>query len=167
MSKRVLDACCGGKMFYFDKDNPDVEFCDIREVDNLEYYPGRFLTVKPNTVSDFTNLPFEDGSFKVVVFDPPHLIHAGDKSWSRLKYGRLEEDWEDTLRDGFNECMRVLDDDGLMIFKWSEIQIPLRDILEIFQAEPLLGEKRGRNKNTHWLIFMKPASAQEVQNEKS
>jgi hypothetical protein len=135
MSKRVLDACCGGKMFYFDKDNPDVEFCDIREVDNLEYYPG-------------------------------HLIHAGDKSWSRLKYGRLEEDWEDTLRDGFNECMRVLDDDGLMIFKWSEIQIPLRDILKIFQAEPLLGEKRGRNKNTHWLIFMKPASVQEVQSEK-
>ena len=154
--KRILDVCCGSKMFYFDKENADVEFCDIREVDNLEYYPGRILNVKPDTVCDFTDLPFANGSFKVVVFDPPHLIHAGDASWSRLKYGRLEEDWEDTLRDGFMECMRVLDADGLMIFKWSEIQIPLRDVLALFPIEPLLGEKRGRNRNTHWLIFMKP-----------
>lgn len=28
--KRILDACCGSKMFWFDKNNPDVEFCDIR-----------------------------------------------------------------------------------------------------------------------------------------
>lgn len=30
--KRILDACCGSKMFWFDKNNPDVEFCDIRRL---------------------------------------------------------------------------------------------------------------------------------------
>jgi hypothetical protein len=32
VSKPILDACCGSKMFWFDKQNPNVEFCDIREV---------------------------------------------------------------------------------------------------------------------------------------
>lgn len=30
--KPILDACCGGKMFYFDKNDPRVLFQDIREV---------------------------------------------------------------------------------------------------------------------------------------
>ncbi len=29
----ILDACCGGKMFYFDKNDPRVLFQDIREVE--------------------------------------------------------------------------------------------------------------------------------------
>lgn len=28
--KPILDACCGGRMFYFDKNNPNVLFADIR-----------------------------------------------------------------------------------------------------------------------------------------
>lgn len=27
---KILDACCGGKMFWFDKNNPEVLFTDIR-----------------------------------------------------------------------------------------------------------------------------------------
>ena len=154
--KRVLDVCCGSKMFYFDRKNPDVQFCDIREVERHEYYPNRYLEVSPDTVCDFTNLPFEDSSYKVVVYDPPHLAKIGDNSWTMLKYGRLEGDWKTMLRDGFSECMRVLHEDGVLIFKWSEVQIPLKDVLSLFPIEPLLGERRGRNKNTHWLIFMKP-----------
>lgn len=30
MNKRILDVACGSKMFWFDKHNPDVEFCDKR-----------------------------------------------------------------------------------------------------------------------------------------
>lgn len=29
--KPILDPCCGGRMFYFDKQNPHVLFCDNRE----------------------------------------------------------------------------------------------------------------------------------------
>ena len=27
----ILDACCGSRMFWFDKDNPNVTFMDIRD----------------------------------------------------------------------------------------------------------------------------------------
>lgn len=30
--KRILDVCCGGRMFWFDKNNPDVLFVDNREM---------------------------------------------------------------------------------------------------------------------------------------
>ena len=54
MSKRIIDVCCGSKMFWFDKDNEDVEFCDNRVVPLTEYYPKRFIEVSPDTVCDFT-----------------------------------------------------------------------------------------------------------------
>lgn len=78
--KRVIDVACGSKMFWFDKHNQDVEFCDKRTVEYHEFYPKRYIEVAPDTVCDFTALPFEDGYYKLVVFDPPHLERAGDTS---------------------------------------------------------------------------------------
>lgn len=164
-SKRILDPCCGSKMFWFDKDNPDVEFCDIRQVERHEYYPNRYIEINPDTVCDFRQLPFRNGQFKLIVFDPPHLTWAGKKSWMALKYGRLEEGWESLIRDGFAECMRVLDADGVLIFKWSEVQIPLSKILPLFTARPLFGNRSGKHGNTHWLCFMKPKEEDGGQDE--
>lgn len=35
MTKEILDACCGAKMFYFNKDNPNVLFMDKRLIDTF------------------------------------------------------------------------------------------------------------------------------------
>ena len=156
MKKRIIDVACGSKMFWFDKRNQDVEFCDNRKVALHEYYPHRYIEVNPDTICDFTSLPFEDESYKLVVFDPPHLTWAGDTSWTFLKYGRLTGDWKSMLRAGFNECFRVLEPDGVLIFKWSEVQIPLCEILSLAPYPPLFGHRSGKNMNTHWLCFMKP-----------
>ena len=153
--KPILDVCCGSKMFWFDKEDPSVEFCDNRTVPRHEYYKNRYIEVKPDTVCDFTDLPFEDKQFKLVVFDPPHLIWAGDRSWMALKYGCLKGDWKTMLSKGFDECMRVLDDYGVLIFKWSEVQIKLSEILPLFSQKPLFGNRSGKHNNTHWLCFMK------------
>lgn len=161
MDKRVLDVACGSKMFWFDKSNPDVEFCDERTIPYHEYYNGRYIEITPDTVCDFTSLPFADGSYRLVVYDPPHLIRAGKKSWMALKYGQLDGDWKSMLRKGFNECFRVLGADGVLIFKWSEVQIPLREILPLSPYPPLFGHRSGKNMNTHWLCFMKPKEAEE------
>ena len=155
MSKPILDVACGGKAFYFDKHDSRVEFCDRRDVDNYEYYPGRYLEVKPNTLCDFTALPFDDASYALVVFDPPHLTNAGPTSWMAAKYGRLEGDWKEMLRQGFAECFRVLRPEGTLIFKWSEVQVPLREILELAPEKPIFGHRSGKNMNTHWICFMK------------
>lgn len=101
---------------------------------------------------DFRDMPYPDNSFKVVVFDPPHLIHAGTGSWLRQKYGILPKDWPIYLKAGFDECMRVLEPDGLFVFKWNEEQIALSKVLKAFGTKPLLGDQRGK---TRWLIFMK------------
>ena len=154
--KRILDACCGSKMFWFNKNNQDVEFCDIRKLTKTEYYPGRYIEINPDTVCDFTDLPFDDNSFYLVVFDPPHLEWAGDKSIMATKYGKLTGDWRAMLSAGFDECMRVLKPNGVMIFKWSEIQFSLSEILSLFSQEPLFGNRcRKRGNKTHWLCFMK------------
>lgn len=87
--KRVIDVACGSKMFWFDKHNPDVEFYDKRTVEYHEFYPKRYIEIVPDTICDFTNLPFEDGAYKLVVFDPPHLTRVGSTSWTALKYGAL------------------------------------------------------------------------------
>lgn len=155
--KVILDACCGSRMFWFDKKNPNVEFCDNRVVEHHEYYPNRYIEIKPDTVCDFTALPFPDKIFKLVVFDPPHLKQVGKKSWLALKYGTLDNNWDKMIHDGFAECMRVLDDYGVLIFKWSEVQIPLSKVLDAIGKEhkPLFGHRSGKNMNTHWMAFMK------------
>ena len=148
---RILDACCGSRMFWFDKKEPHTTYMDRRE-EEFEIHKKK-INVKPDIVADFRDMPFDDETFNLVVFDPPHLLKAGENSWLAKKYGKLKSDtWKEDIRQGFNECMRVLKQNGTLIFKWNEEQIKLKDILAIIDFEPLFGNKRSK---THWLVFMK------------
>lgn len=150
--EKILDACCGSRMFWFDKENKDTIFMDNRQIDT-KLCDGRRLVVKPDLIADFKNIPFEDNTFYLVVFDPPHLKQAGKNSWLAKKYGTLDKDtWPQDMQQGFNECMRVLKPNGTLIFKWNEEQIKLKDILKVIGYKPLFGNKRSK---THWLVFMK------------
>ncbi len=104
--KRILDACCGSRMFWFDKQNEQVLFMDNREhYEKLD--SGHVIDVNPNLVADFRKMPFEDNSFYHVVFDPPHLLRCGNNSWLAKKYGKLnEKTWKEDIQKGFHECMR-------------------------------------------------------------
>ena len=149
---KVLDACCGSRMFWFDKQNKDVLYMDKR-IEHEKLKTGHVIDVNPDVVADFRNMPFEDESFYMVVFDPPHLVKAGETSWLAKKYGVLNEaTWCMDLMQGFNECMRVLKPNGTLIFKWNEDQISLNEVLHCFGQQPLFGDKRNK---THWMVFMK------------
>lgn len=149
--KRVLDACCGSRMFYFDKRDPDVIFADVRELETT-LCDGRTLLVKPDVKMDFRDMPYADNSFKVVVFDPPHLREAGTGSWLAKKYGILPKDWKMYLKQGFDECLRVLEPDGLLVFKWNDDQIKFSEVINTLGKKPLLGDQRGK---TRWVVFIK------------
>ncbi len=150
--KYILDACCGSKMFYFNKENKNVMFMDNRQVSEI-LCDGRKLEIKPDVVADFRKMPFDDNTFKIVIFDPPHLVNVGENSWLAKKYGKLSKDsWQADIRQGFSECMRVLDIYGVLIFKWNEEQIKLKEILNVINYKPLFGNKRAK---THWLVFVK------------
>lgn len=149
--KPILDACCGSRMFWFNKQNEKVVYMDNRELEET-LCDGRKLEVKPDVIGDFRNIPYEDRTFKLVVFDPPHLVKAGENSWLAKKYGKLSDTWREDIKQGFNECMRVLDLYGILVFKWNEDQVKLKDVLKVIDQEPLFGNKRSK---THWLVFMK------------
>lgn len=151
--KPVLDVCCGSRMFYFDKSDERVLFGDIRS-ENHVLCDGRALEIKPDVLIDFTKLPFADKSFKLVVFDPPHLNNVGASSWMAKKYGRLTENWQQMIKDGFAECFRVLDENSVLIFKWNETQIPLSEILSLTPHKPLFGHRSGKASKTHWITFL-------------
>jgi len=156
--KTILDACCGGKMFYFDKNDPRVLFQDIREVETT-LCDGRHFEVKPDVVADFTNMPYANETFNMVVFDPPHLKYSGSKKeldgWQMIKYGALIGDWRDILSKGFAECFRVLIPGGFLIFKWNETDIKVSEILKLTDQKPIFGHISGKRANTHWICFMK------------
>jgi hypothetical protein len=152
--KLILDPCCGSKMMWFDKNNPNVLFGDIREENHI-LCDGRRLEVKPDMILDFRNLPFNDNHFKLVVFDPPHLKKLGQDSWMAKKYGVLLPTWELDIKAGFDECMRVLEPTGVLIFKWNEVQIKLSKLLDVVKTKPLFGHTSGKNGLTIWLAFMK------------
>lgn len=113
MTKLILDATCGMRGIWFQKNEPHTLFCDARtahyESDYGTRQAHRTIDVKPDMEIDFTDMPFEDGTFNLVVFDPPHLI-GEDKSWLKRMYGCYETK-EEALRSvaqGIRECVRVL-----------------------------------------------------------
>lgn len=149
--KPIIDVCCGSRMFWFDRKNPNVVFMDNRTVEQT-FCDGRKLEVKPDVVGDFRHIPYPDNTFYLAVFDPPHLLRAGPKSWLAAKYGKLGPDWRADLKAGFDECLRVLKPYGTLVFKWNETQIKLSEILHLFGVRTLFGHRRGK---THFLVFMK------------
>lgn len=161
----ILDPACGSRMMWFDKNHPGVVFGDCRSetltvTDRTHRTDGvRVLEIRPDQVMDFRKMPFPDGQFRLVAFDPPHLVRAGRKSWLAGKYGRLGADWRDDLRAGFAECFRVLQPGGVLVFKWNETQVKVSEVLALTQERPLFGQVSGRGHMTHWLVFMKGGAA--------
>ena len=148
-------------MFWFDKADDRAVFVDKRRekhvlTDTTRALGSRVLNVDPDIQADFTALPFEDGTFSLVVFDPPHLVRAGKGSWLAKKYGKLEGDWREDLRQGFAECFRVLRADGTLIFKWNEQQVAASHILALTPVRPLFGNRCGKASKSHWIVFSKP-----------
>lgn len=169
--KPILDACCGGKMFYFDKNDPRVLFQDIRNVET-HLCDGRPFSVKPDVQADFTSMLYADCSFSMVVFDPPHLLRntglskmadmygslnekATPTDYQHIKYGALYSDWRDMISQGFKECFRVLKTGGFLIFKWNETDIKVSEVLKLTSEKPIFGHISGKRANTHWICFMK------------
>jgi SAM-dependent methyltransferase len=160
--KKILDPCCGGKMFYPNKNDSRVLFCDIRRLPKRKMSNGGCFEVAPDMLADFTALPFGDNKFSLVIFDPPHLF-CGKKSFMYMKYGTLEYfgKWKTDLTKGFTECFRVLRPAGTLIFKWSDNDIPLKRILEPTPEKPVITHSAKSNsgkRTTYFCVFYKEAA---------
>ena len=156
-NKFILDACCGNRMFWFDKKHPNVLYIDNRKRPKgfMDQRPN--FDIQPDEIGDFTNLKYKNKSFKLVVWDPPHIIRkTPELGWPTKKYGSLSRDtWREDLKKGFLECWRVLDDYGILIFKWSDSDIKKGEVLKLFPETPLFGHPTRSKNTTMWFCFMK------------
>lgn len=152
---KILDPACGSKMFWFDKNEPHTTYTDIRKeiltMKDRKY--TRKIIIDPDKVANFTDLPFDEEEFNLIVFDPPHLNKVGANSWLAKKYGQLDRNsWSTDIEKGFKELWRVLANDGVLLFKWSDNQISFKDVFAHIPYKPILGDKRG---HTRWFVFIK------------
>ena len=159
---KILDPACGSKMFWFNKSEPHTTYTDIRKETFSLQDRGKLrkVVINPDKIADFTNLPFRDYEFNLIVFDPPHLKRAGENSWLAKKYGKLPKDvWPQMLSKGFKELWRVLALDGILLFKWSDNQIPFKDVLNLFDQQPILGDQSTLDLNQLGRILRDGATA--------
>lgn len=161
---QILDACCAGRMWWWDKAHPLALYMDQHRIprgssEMLTTSAGKRhaspgWACEPDILGDFRAMPFPDGAFRMVVFDPPHNVREEARGVNGLMYGALHPDTEqDDLRRGFNECWRVLSPGGTLIFKWAG---DIKRVQPHFPATPIVGTRIPRGLQTWWLTFYKP-----------
>jgi len=156
MKKVILDACCGGRCFWFNKKHPSTLYIDNNPRPKGTYEERPKWNTTPDMVLDFRDLPFENEIFYHIVWDPPHLLNLMDTSIMKKKYGSLyTETWQADLGKGFRELWRVLKPNGTLIFKWNEASIPVKKVLDIFPIKPLYGHPTAKHGKTKWMAFVK------------
>lgn len=153
--KEVLDACCGSRMMWFDKADARALFLDKRR-EIVTDPRGCEIVVDPDILGTYAALPFDDESFSLVVFDPPHTFNGTNGAMAK-KYGTLEPGWREEITKGFAECFRVLKPSGTLIFKWNEHRVPLATVLAMTPEKPLFGHRSGALAKTHWVVWIKSA----------
>lgn len=107
--KMILDVTCGARQIWFQKHEPHTLYCDRRR----EHFEDRFganhskrtLDINPDMECDFTKLPFDDETFHLVVFDPPHLIGESD-AWLKKAFSFYDTK-KNSRPDGCSRYRRV------------------------------------------------------------
>ena len=78
---KILDATCGLKGIWYQKNHPFVTFMDKRYINGSKQKSSnklkdkRVIRITPDVVADWTkHLDFPDDHFDMIIFDPPHMI---------------------------------------------------------------------------------------------
>ncbi len=155
---RILDATCGARTIWYQKNHPFVTFLDRRKEKITTFKAGyklrtrRTINIKPDIVAEWQNLPFKAESFDMVVFDPPHIIEKTITKTTKLKmhYGYfLESNYKQILKEGIKDLFRVLKPNGILTFKWSENSKKSDDIIPLFPYQQLFGTRTGQANKNH------------------
>lgn len=163
--KFILDATAGFRMMWYDKQHPNAIYIDQRP------------ECEPDIIMDWTKtLDFPDKKFKFIVWDPPHYFRSETCHTGSLpnQFGALNPDtWKQDLTRGFKELWRILDDYGVLVFKWSDYCMSAAKALEQFPVKPLIYQitasglksstKQKDGKHTAWFCFMKIPQEARVQ----
>ena len=176
---RTLDATAGNRKFWRIDDNPNIIYIDVD--DELE--------ITPDLVIDCTNTGFPNKYFFTIIYDPPHSW--GGKTGNEFYTCRNQHEWDALIeRYGFKrkslptyygtdkfrsktellsfiyesqiEFNRILAPNGILWLNWSELKMPLTDVLPLFRDwDELIRLEIGSRRQTlsdhqnYWIMFMK------------
>lgn len=165
---KILDATCGNRGIWYQKNHPFVTFMDVRNGNydtradnpNMSYKGRRITRVKPDVVSEWKDAPFPNESFDMIVFDPPHILMDRNKQPPILasRYGFLYKDnYKQVLKEGIKKLFNILKPEGIFILKWSETSAPVDDIIKLCPYSPLFGSNTKSKGHTEhfWVLFIK------------
>jgi len=161
---RILDATCGFKGIWFQKNHPFVTFMDKRKGkintmnDGNNINKNQVFNIKPDVVSEWKDAPFPNNYFDMIIFDPPHIIRKKDRKigWIEKKYGYFYEDtWKHELKIGIEKLFYVLKPNGVFILKWCDVNKQLSELLKLFPYKPLFGTVNNHKTTEHWVCFIK------------
>lgn len=159
-NKFILDACCGGKYMWYNKNHPNTIYMDIREEEKgfIEREPN--FCIKPDIIADFRSLPKEitKRKYKLITWDIPHFKMKKISGNMSKAFGRLEpETWKEDINKGFNQLWDILEDYGIILLKFSNYHIKFKEILEVIPEEPLFFNRTSSkgDTSTKWFCFMK------------
>jgi hypothetical protein len=148
---RILDMSAGHRKVWFNRLNPDTVFVDHR------------LSMNPTVCCDTRHLPFKEGTFDLIVFDPPHMMHGKGTDMAKF-YGAYEaEDIRSTVTDSVKEAFRCSTGNALMALKWSTHDVRLNTLLSWIEGwQPMFGHAvstlNHRKTSTYWVMFQKSPS---------
>jgi hypothetical protein len=145
----MLDATASYRAMWFDKNYKDCIYIDKRR------------EVKPTVICSWNNLPFIDGVFDLVLFDPPHT-NPGETGrgimtniWGAIRAEKMVP----TLYYASRELLRTLKFGGQFILKWNTHSKSLDSVLALFPIKPLFGHKTAyktkHSAQTYWVFFIK------------
>jgi hypothetical protein len=141
----ILDAGCGNRAMWQFKDAPIIT-CDIEK--NLQK--------KPLLFASNTHLPFKDGSFSTVFFDPPfawnikthpffsypnkqlqaergYKVHGDIPTYYGIERYKTRSELIAYIYRAEKEINRVLKPEGSLWLRWCEMKnLPANNILSIF-----------------------------------
>ena len=159
-NKFILDACCGNRYMWKNKRHPNALYIDIRKEDKgfIESEPN--VCVHPDIIANFTKLPDEikRHKFKLIVWDVPHFKARRLTGVMLKKFGGLNpETWQSDLSKGFSELWSVLEDYGILLFKFSDYHIKFENVLRLIPEKPLFFNRTSSTGKTEtkWFCFMK------------
>ncbi len=166
---KILDATCGFKGIWYQKNHPFVTFMDKRKgsFEHLKTNPNyklknnRRVVVNPDVVSEWKDAPFPNNHFDMIVFDPPHIvIERGKKPPAMASncYGYLyRDDWRKVLSEGIKKLFDILKPNGVFVLKWCENSIKVDEVIKLCPYPPLFGsntKSKGHTSN-FWILFIK------------
>lgn len=173
--KFILDVTAGMRKIWFDKNQENTVFLDKKDDSELlmdyrntmrainRYGIGNYkkrVRTNPTVVGDYAKIEYPNNTFDLIVFDPPHFIKKKqDVHWKFKTWGCLNaETWQSEIKKATRELLRVLKPHGILIFKWNDTDVSVKEVLTLFPIKPLfghLGTRRKKKNRTYWLCFMK------------